>query len=73
MKTSKYDDVKTVLFIIITFSILALTAYICGVELSMNPLPTILVMAIVLLCILILTPDKYVRKIAKVEDLSKQE
>ena len=61
----KYDVVKTRLFIVITLSILAITAYLCGVTFSINPLPTALIVLAVLFFIVIFVPNHVLLSVDK--------
>jgi len=79
MKTDNYDKVKTRLFLVITISILAITAVLCGVTFSIQPLITMLIMLAILALICIFTPNHVLLSIDKTrnphlyeeEDISK--
>ena len=65
MKVSKYSKAKGIAMIVITAMLLIGTILYCSLELSMNPLPTIVVTLVVLCFVLIVTPDKWVREYVK--------
>ena len=65
MRKSKYSKAKAIALIVSTLLLLFGTALFCSVELSMNPLPTLLVTMVVLCLIILLIPDNWVREYVK--------